>query len=60
MTDTTVPCETCGEATDMLATRRCNLCWQVESLLAAYAASKNGRQKLRWYGLEPGDLESIR
>lgn len=58
MSDETVPCGTCGTPTRMTGTKRCNLCWQVESNLAQYAQSERGRLTLRWYGLEPGDLES--
>ena len=29
----TVPCEICGEPTRFLATKRCDRCWELESLI---------------------------
>lgn len=32
----TVPCGTCGRATQMTGTKRCDGCWEVEHRLADY------------------------
>lgn len=31
-----VPCETCGEPTPSLATKRCDACWDIESHLPSF------------------------
>lgn len=50
----TVPCETCGEPTTFLGTKRCNNCYEVESRLDQYLASIGGLEvvveKLRVLG----------
>ena len=38
-----VPCDTCGQPTTMLGTRRCDPCWEVEKRLRDYLKSRNGR-----------------
>jgi hypothetical protein len=38
-----VPCETCGSMTDMLGTRRCDACYEVEKRLPAYLGNIKGR-----------------
>jgi len=30
MPEKTVPCELCGEPTEMLGTKRCDFCWELE------------------------------
>jgi hypothetical protein len=40
-------CETCGKPCDLPGAKACNGCWEVESRLAAYATSVNGRIKLK-------------
>lgn len=40
-----IACETCGKPTNYLGTRRCNICWEVESRLQSYLC--NGKSKAR-------------
>ena len=44
----TVPCKTCGEATPMTGTKRCNGCWEVENRLDSYLrrGGRNAQQAL--------------
>ena len=39
----TIPCATCGAPTTYTGSRRCNLCWEVESRLVEYLRSEGGR-----------------
>ena len=43
----TVACETCGQGTFSLGTRRCDRCWQVERLLEDYLKAPNGQKFAR-------------
>jgi hypothetical protein len=51
------PCETCGQPTPMLGTKRCNGCWEVEHRLRYYLldgkakAAANLRRALEEAGL---------
>lgn len=37
----TIPCETCGDPTPMLGTKRCDGCWEVETRLLSYLKNEN-------------------
>ena len=45
--DVTIPCETCGEPTNMTATKRCTNCWEVEHRMSRYLKSEGGRKFVR-------------
>ena len=40
-----IPCATCGKPTDMIGTKRCNFCWELERRLPEYLA--RGGEKAR-------------
>jgi hypothetical protein len=43
----TVPCDICGRPTPFTGTKRCNLCWSVESHLAEYLESPKAQAVVR-------------
>ncbi len=47
----TIPCETCGQPTPMLGTKRCDGCWEVEHRLGDYMKHPKGLDFVR--GLLP-------
>ena len=38
-----VPCETCGDPTHMISTKRCDGCWEVEHRLRDYLKTTQGQ-----------------
>ena len=36
-----IPCETCGDPTTFLGTKRCNGCWEVETRLSSYLKNES-------------------
>lgn len=55
---TTVPCETCGAPTEMLGTKRCDACHEVEKRLPDYLRSANGRALVRRLLQEQTNVEA--
>jgi len=41
MKNETISCKTCGKPTEMLGTKLCDGCWEVESRLSSYLTNQN-------------------